>query len=219
MLQDDGLFQELDEGLARVTDTYPMARQVIDGYRELFRAFYEVYVSTEPERDVNQDLCFIERLVRNKYILTQLALTLDLDPEVPPLKLEGGMQSIFLELMQSAASRGAERLLARTMLVGAAQEVHLHFYHDGAAIADTEWEELLHHDVGVGQGLGLADARYIVETLNGGRLRREPANLAGYSDLYIIEVQMQGTREKQEIARGGDDGKEAVFPPGFSVGR
>jgi hypothetical protein len=183
------LFQELDEGLARVQEVYPSASRVIEGYRELFNAFYEVYVSTTPERDVNQDLRYIEALVRNKYILTEVTLSLELDPAVPSMSLEGGVQSIFLELMHNAAQHGAKRLLVETTYDPEKEGVHLYFYNDGDAIPEDEWDRVLSHDLGGdGRGFGLADARYIIESLNGGCLRLAHSDREAFSVLFVIEV-------------------------------
>jgi K+-sensing histidine kinase KdpD len=192
----DELLKELDDGLARVKETYPTASRVIDGYRELFHAFYEVYVSTKPERDVNQDLRYIETLVRNKYVLTQVELTLELDPDIPPLRLEGGMQSIFLELMQNAARHGAVRLLVQTACDPETGDVRLQFYNDGDAIPEEDRASLLEHDVSdQGRGFGLADARYIVEALNGGRLRLSPSDREDFAVLFVIELPADAGRD------------------------
>jgi hypothetical protein len=185
----DELLLELDDGLTRVKGIYPTASRVIDGYRELFHAFYEIYVSTQEQRDVNQDLRYIETLVCNKYILTQVELDLELAPDVPALRLEGGLQSIFLELMQNAARHGAKRLLVRTSYKTELEEVHLCFYNDGEPIPEEDWEEVLEQDVSEeGQGFGLADARYVTETLNGGRLRLIPSDREGFCTLFVIEI-------------------------------
>jgi K+-sensing histidine kinase KdpD len=179
----------LDEGLSRVKETYPTASRVIDGYRELFHAFYEVYVSTQSERDVNQDLRYIETLVGSKYILTQVELSLELDPDIPLLRLEGGMQSIFLELMHNAARHGAGRLLVQSIYDTESGDVRLHFYNDGKAIPEEDWSGLLDHDVSEqGRGFGLADASYIVEALNGGRLRLVPSDREDFAVLFVIEL-------------------------------
>jgi hypothetical protein len=184
------LLQELDDSLERVKDVYPSASRVMEGYRELFRAFYEVYVSTAPERDVNQDLRYIEELVRNKYILTHLEVDLELDPDIPSLRLEGGMQSIFLELMHNAAQHGAQKLLVRTAFDREAEEVHLYFYNDGEPIPEEQWVEALGHGIDrEDKGSGLMDARYIVETLNGGRLRLESTDREGFNVLFSIHLQ------------------------------
>jgi hypothetical protein len=70
--QGEKLLRELDAGLSRVMETYPIASRLIDGYRELFHAFYEVCVLVQTERDVNEDLRYIQTLVDNKHILTQV---------------------------------------------------------------------------------------------------------------------------------------------------
>jgi FtsZ-binding cell division protein ZapB len=202
--QGDELLQELDEGLARVKETYPTASRVIEGYRELFHAFYEVYVSTQVERDVNQDLRYIETLVRNKYILTQVGLDLELDPEVPPLRLEGGMQSIFLELMQNATQHGARQLLVRSVLDPERREVHLFFYNDGQPIPQGQWDRVLNHGIGKeGQGFGLADARYIVETLNGGRLRLIPSDRDDFAVLFAVDLPVEGCGQAAMMHQAG----------------
>jgi hypothetical protein len=190
------LFQELDEGLTRVQEVYPSASRVIAGYRELFNAFYEVYVSTTPERDVNQDLRYIETLVRNKYILTEVELRLELDPAVPPMQLEGGVQSIFLELMHNAAQHGAKRLLVETAYDPETEEMHLYFYNDGEPIPEAQWDQVLSHDVGGdGRGFGLADARYIIETLNAGCLRLAPSDREAFSVLFVIDLKAHSPAE------------------------
>jgi signal transduction histidine kinase len=201
--QDDNLLQELNDGLARVEETYPTASLVIDGYRKLFHAFYEVYVSAQTERDVNQDLRYIQTLVDNKYILTQVPLSLELDKDVPLLKLEGGMQSIFLELMHNAARCGADRLLVKTAYQPEADLVRVCFYNDGPPIPEDEWNRLLRRDVNhEGGGFGLADARYIVETLNGGQLRLVPSDREEFFVLFVIDVPIN-PRPEHPMRPGG----------------
>lgn len=203
---DEVLFQELDEGLARVQEVYPSASRVIEGYRRLFQAFYEVYVSTESQRDVNQDLRYIEALVRNKYILTQVELGLELDAAVPPLSLEGGVQSIFLELMHNAARHGAKRLLVETAYDSEEEMVRLFFYNDGEPISEEQWGEVMDREVSEeGRGFGLVDARYIVETLNGGRLRLEPSDREDFSVLFGIDLKIGKCEDVIEQERGERD--------------
>jgi hypothetical protein len=188
---DKVLFQELDEGLARVQEVHPSASRVIEGYRKLFQAFHEVYVSTKSLRDVNQDLRYIGTLVHNKYILTEVELSLELDPAVPQMRLEGGVQSIFLELLHNAARHGARRLLVQTARDRDAGQVHVFFYNDGERISEERWGEVMTREVGEeGRGFGLADARYIIETLNGGRLRLVPSDREGFSVLFVIDLKI-----------------------------
>lgn len=187
--QGEGLLQELDEGLSRVMETYPTASRVVEGYRELFHAFYEIYVSTKPERDVNQDLRFIESLVLNKYILTQVELELVLDPAVPPIELAGGMQSIFIELLQNAARHGSKKLLVQTVYQGESGGVQVRFYNDGQPIPEDQWEAVLSGGVtSEGRGFGLADAHYIIETLNRGQLTLSCSDREDYAVLFVIDL-------------------------------
>jgi K+-sensing histidine kinase KdpD len=164
----------------------------MDGYRELFHAFNQVYASTQPQRDVNQDLIYIKMLVRDKYILTYVQLELELDPNVAPLRLEGGMQSIFLELMHNAAQYGAGRLLVKTTYDLDERRVRVCFYNDGEPIPEDQWESVLDHHVrSEGRGFGLADARYIVEALNSGTLRLAPSDRDPFSVLFVIDLPVE----------------------------
>lgn len=188
---EDELYQELDDSLVRVKETYPAASQVIDGYRELFHAFYQVYVSAESLRDINQDLRFIETLVRNKYILTSVELELDLDPSLPKIKLEAGVQSIFLELLQNAAKQGARRLLVRSEVDE--KRVRFKIYNDGPPVSEDARCVLLRQDVTEeGRGFGLADARYVVETLNGGTLRLSSSDRNTYTTMFEVTLMIDG---------------------------
>jgi hypothetical protein len=192
-LSEEALFQELIDGLSSAHQVYPTANHVIEGYRELFHAFYEVYVSAGAERHINQDMRYIETLVRNKYILTETELILELDPGVPVMHLEGGVQSIFLELLHNAARHGARHTLVKTVYDRQERQMHVLFYNDGEPIPAEQREAVLSAEVSrEGGGFGLADARYIVETLNGGRLRLTPVDREGYSVLFCIDVPVDG---------------------------
>jgi hypothetical protein len=115
--------------------------------------------------------------------------------------------------MHKAARQGARRLLARTVLDKEGQTVRLYFYHDGEPFPEEKWEEMLRQGIGSdGQGFGLADARYIVETLNGGCLRSEPSDLEGYSDLFTIELQAERDSTEASNVKGGHCDREAGFP-------
>lgn len=183
------MIREFSESLDRVKQTYPPASRVITGYRELFRAFYEIYVSTDPLRDINQDLRNIQALVHNKFILTSVEVSLKLDEQVPALELQGGIQSILLELMYFTASLGAQRILAETIYDKGDSLVHVLLYSNADQTEDLPWgvdlDKETHRDP---QKFGLSDARYIIEQINRGRLSVLPSTVEGFSTLISVEL-------------------------------
>ena len=189
---EEELYWELDNSLERIHEVYPIAQKVIKGYRKLFHAFYEIYVSTKSNRNVNQDLRYIETLIQNKYILTQVELELMLDSSIPPLILEGGVQSIFLELMHNAARHGAKKILVKSEFSPDLNQVRLSFYNDGEAIPEEEWETTLKHEIShEGRGFGMVDARYVIEELNNGRIYLATPDCEGYYVHFVIHLNHQ----------------------------
>jgi K+-sensing histidine kinase KdpD len=107
------------------------------------------------------------------------------------MRLEGGVQSIFLELLHNAARYGAGRLLVKTAYDPKAERVHIYFYNNGQPTPEEQWDQLMEQEVSEdGRGFGLADARYIIENLNGGSLRFAPSDRQDFSVLLVIELRI-----------------------------
>lgn len=86
---------------------------------------------------------------------------------------------------------GAKRLLVKTAYEPEAGVVQLFFYNDGQPMSAEEGERALRQGLGEeGRGFGLADARYIIETLNGGCLRLAPSDREDFSVLFIVDLKI-----------------------------
>jgi hypothetical protein len=180
------LLSQLAQSVSQVQQVYPSVSGTIEAYRQLFRTFYEVYVTAEPERNLNADLRHIQELVESGHIISDLRFELDLAQDLPAVHVEGGVQSVFLELLSVAAQRDARRVLAKTVVEENQGVVVVQLYHDGKADRDAGSESTPapgSPDV----GYGLPDVKFVVETLNSGRPAVTPSDVPGYSAQYVIE--------------------------------
>jgi two-component system, LuxR family, sensor kinase FixL len=167
--------EELGQVLGRVTAQARRAGDVI----QRLRAFVRRHTPDRRNRNANELIQEILPLVEMDCRSHEVELTLEFQPDLPKVQVDGiQLQQVLLNLTRNAVEamnaceRGERRLLVRTRALNE-DEVELAVEDSGPGVADSMLEQLFEPFFTTkpeGMGLGLSLSRSIIEA-HGGTLR------------------------------------------------